>query len=113
MTATSTTIAPAPKSTAQQVIQTCGLVTMSVIICATFLLALYQAYKMQDTNVTGLLIGTLTAAFMTVVNFWVGSSMSSQKKDDMLLSSSPPTTSTTTVHADDNDIPPPPSPKAT
>ncbi len=111
MTATSTTIAPTPRSTGQQIIQTCGLVTMSVIICATFLLALYQAYKMQDTNVTGLLIGTLTAAFMTVVNFWVGSSMSSQKKDDMLLSSSP--TTTTTTHVDDTKIPPPPPSKAT
>mgnify|MGYP001587513014 CR=1 FL=1 len=114
MSSTSTTTAPAPRSTSDQIIQTCGSIAISIIVCATFLIALRNAYETKDTDSIKWLMATLTAAFMTVVTFWVGSSISSHKKDNMLLSTMPPTVSTTTVHVDDSEIPPPPpSPKAT
>lgn len=84
----------------KSVIQLCGAIIISVLICLTFLFVFYEAYTKADQHNLDLLVGALIAQFSFVVQFWVGSSMSSIRKDQMLLDATPP--------SDNSAIPPPP-----
>lgn len=82
-------------------------VFIGVLICSMFLAAIIALFlvepKMGAREPLLLLIGSLSAAFGAVVNYWFGSSSSSARKDELLANSSPvdPTagsvTQTTTV----------------
>jgi uncharacterized BrkB/YihY/UPF0761 family membrane protein len=85
----------------KSIIQMCGAIIISVLICLTFLFVFYEAYSNADQHNLDLLVGALIAQFSFVVQFWVGSSMSSLRKDQMLLDATPPP-------QDDTRMPPPP-----
>lgn len=84
----------------KSIIQMCGAIIISVLICLTFLFVFYEAYTKADQHNLDLLVGALIAQFSFVVQFWVGSSMSSIRKDQMLLDATAP--------QDDTRMPPPP-----
>ncbi len=67
-----------------QVLREYGAIVVSVLVTVAFLVALGVAYLSKDQANLGLLIGAIIAQFSGVVQYWVGSSLSSAKKDDVL-----------------------------
>ena len=68
-------------------------VFIGVLICSMFLAAIIALFlvepKMGAREPLLLLIGSLSAAFGAVVNYWFGSSSSSARKDELLANSAP------------------------
>ena len=69
-----------------------GFFIFLVVLVLLYLLALYSGKPAEAINqnnfivqIINIAVGALTAAFATVVNFWLGSSAGSQKKDDANL----------------------------
>jgi hypothetical protein len=96
--------------------------TVSYLVIAgffAFLFVLVWLYKTADTKVDpnnfviqiiNIAVGALTAAFATVVNFWLGSSAGSQKKDDanLTLQQAQSDRNSATINALQNKIAPQP-----
>lgn len=96
--------------------------TISYLVIAgffIFLFVLVWVYKTADTKVDpnnfviqiiNIVVGALTAAFATVVNFWLGSSAGSQKKDDanLTLQQAQSDRTSATINALQNKIAPQP-----
>ena len=68
-------------------------VFIGVLICVMFIAAIIALFliepKMGAREPLLLLIGSLSAAFGAVVNFWFGSSSGSARKDELLANSTP------------------------
>lgn len=63
-----------------------GAVAVSILAVAVFgfmvmVLVLHPLPAGSDTTLLNVLVGTATAGFMLVLNYWLGSSASSSRKD--------------------------------
>ena len=81
-----------------------GAIVVSGLVVVFFGLAMvvWMFVPVQEQNQTmlNMLVGALTASFVQVIGYWVGSSAGSKAKDDLLLAATPTTMTVDKKHED-------------
>jgi uncharacterized membrane protein len=73
-------------------VKTIGTILVSVLVVIGFILSTFLAYQHDYKSAIDTLNGVFIAAVMSVVGFWVGSSVGSRAKDEIIARNHPVST---------------------